>query len=169
MAGGHQDGIGPLNLSAVLAFVAWFGGVGYLARHGLGLGAPLSALAGVAAGVAIGAAVWWLVGKILGPNDRALDPEDYRLPGTLARVTSTIRNGGTGEVVYEQGGVRQVSAARAVDGAALPRGTEVVILECAHGIALVEPWSSFLGDRHAELAGGLDPPAGAQSERVSAA
>lgn len=105
-------------------------------------------------------AVAWFFARVIAPNDRALDPAHYRLPGTIAIVSSAIRSGGTGEIVYEQAGVRQVSAARAADGAAIPRGSEVVILRCERGVAFVEPWSVFVGERHRDLdagAGGLDP------------
>ncbi len=35
-----RDGIGPLSLSSVLAFAAWFGGVGYHSKRGRRAGAP---------------------------------------------------------------------------------------------------------------------------------
>jgi hypothetical protein len=73
------------------------------------------------------------------------------MPGTIARVTSSIRAGGTGEIVYERRGVRQVSAARSPSGEAIPRGTEVVILKHGSGIAQVEPWTKFVGDGFDEL------------------
>ena len=142
-AAGDGDGGGLINLSSVLAFVAWLGGVGYLARHGLGWPGPAAIGAGVAGGLVGGAAVVWFLAKVVRPNDRALDPADYRLPGTVARVTSSIFAGGTGEVVYEQAGVRQVAAARAANGRAIPRGVEVVVLEADRGVVIVEPAEEF--------------------------
>ena len=87
----------------------------------------------------------------------------------MARVTSSIRAGGTGEVVYEQAGVRQVSAARAADGRAVPRGAEVVILNGERGVVLVEPAEDFFeGDPLLTAAGrvdgGVGPPGGTNSE-----
>ncbi|CAA9547311.1 MAG: hypothetical protein AVDCRST_MAG73-2542 [uncultured Thermomicrobiales bacterium] len=141
------DGAGILNLSTILAFVAWFGGVGYLARHALDLGAPLAIGAGALGGVAGGALIAWFLAKVVRPNDTALDPGDFRLVGTLARVTSAIRANGIGEILYEQQGVRQVSAASAKDGRAIPRDTEVVVLAVERGVARVEPWEALLADR----------------------
>jgi hypothetical protein len=91
---------------------------------------------------------------IIAPANSEMNPHDYELPGTLARVTSSIREGGTGEIVYEQAGYRQVSAARALDGTAIPHGTEVVIMQVRAGIAYVQPWSQLLDepDEVAELA-----------------
>jgi len=168
--GARREVVGPLSLSSVLVFLAWFGGIGYLARHGIGLAAPFSVLLGAAAGLIVGAAVSWVLAKVVAADARALDPEDYRLAGTLARVTSSIRAGGTGEIVYEQAGVRQVSAARTADGEAMPRGAEVVVLSCEHGIALVEPWAVFVGERHADLVSSttdLPPPGGTERGRAT--
>ena len=72
-------------------------------------------------------------------------PEDYRLPGQIAHVTSSIREGGTGEVVYIQGGVRQVSAARSANGTPIARGVEVVILRNEKGIVYVDIWDQLVG------------------------
>ncbi|MDP9354714.1 MAG: hypothetical protein M3R02_05420 [Chloroflexota bacterium] len=140
LGGGHHDGdVGPLNSATILAFIAWFGGVGYLVRNGLGTYALVSVLLGVVGGVIGASALGWFLLKVMLPAERVLDPSDFRLPGTLARVTSSIRADGIGEIVYEQAGVRQVSAARSLDGLPLPRGTEVVILRCERGIAAVQP------------------------------
>ncbi len=130
---------GLFSPASILAFVSWFGGVGYQARHALGLVTPASIACGLVGGAVAAVVVWWFLAKVILPQDRALDPDDYRLPGTAARVSSMIRPGGTGEIVYEQGGVRQVSAARAADGNGLARGACVVIVEHERGVALVQP------------------------------
>lgn len=150
--GGDSDGdIGPVNLSTILAFVAWFGGVGYLIRHGFGGAVALSLVLASVAGLAGGAAIFWVLAKVVAPADRALDPKDYHLPGTLGRVSSSIREGGTGEVIYEQQGIRQVMAARSEDGVAIPRGAEVVIMRSEHGIAFVKQWDELMEGSPPEL------------------
>ena len=144
--GGDGEGGLPVDLSTILAFIAWFGGVGYLAKGAAGWSLALSIPVAVVGGLLGAAAVAWFMLRVVAPNDRAMDPRDYRLPGTIARVTSSIRGGGTGEIVYEQAGVRQVAAARAADGTAIDRGTEVVVLSTDRGTALVEPAARFFGD-----------------------
>lgn len=126
-----------LNVPSLVAFVSWFGGVGYPARNALGLVTPLSLLCGVAGGVLAATAVAWFFARVVAPNDTALDAADFALPGLIARVSSPIRAGGTGEIVYELGGVRQVSAARADAAEALPRGASVRIARTDRGIAYV--------------------------------
>lgn len=162
-AGGHGgdtghngDDVGFFNLPTLLAFIAWFGGIGYLARHGLGWFSLLSVIVGIGGGLVGGFLIYLLLAK-LAQSDGELDPDDYRLPGTIARVASSIRPGGTGEIIYQQGGVRQVAAARAVDGGAIPRNTEVVVLRVEHGFALVEPWDQLM---NSEIEPAGDQPAG---------
>lgn len=151
--GGHHGhrGVGPLNTSSLLVFVSWFGGWAYLARNGLDWILAFSLIVGLIGGLAGGGLMFLWLAKVLVRMETALDPADYRMPGTIARVTSSIRAGGVGEIVYEQGGVRQVSAARTRDGSPIPRGTEVVVRDRERGIASVEPWDSFLGERHRDL------------------
>jgi hypothetical protein len=149
---GLESGVSPFNTGSLLAFVSWFGGWAYLTRNELGWIVALSLLAGLVGGLIGGGGVFLWLAKVLIRMESVLDPDDYRLPGTLARVTSSIRVGGCGEIVYEQGGVRQVSAARSFAGPAIARGTEVVVRGYEHGIAAVEPWDDFLGERHRDLA-----------------
>jgi len=42
--------------------------------------------------------------------------------------------------------VRQVVAARAAEGTAIARGTEVVVLKVERGVASVEPFEALLGE-----------------------
>ncbi len=164
--GGHHNGdFGPFNLSTILGFVAWFGGVGYLVKNGLDGAAFLSVLAAVGGGIAGGAAIYWVLAKVVAPADKPLDPKDYELPGTIGRVSSSIRLGGVGEVVFEQQGVRQVIAAKSLDEIAIPRGLEVVILRTDHGIAYVQPWEMLLAE-HAEQSAALQAGDGAPAARA---
>ncbi|HYJ12608.1 MAG TPA: hypothetical protein VEW66_03400, partial [Thermomicrobiales bacterium] len=78
--------------------------------------------------------------RILKSPDQFLNPEDYERVGVLARVTSGIRAGGVGEIVWEQGGSRRVTSARAIDNEPIARGTEVLVLKVERGMAIVEPF-----------------------------
>src|SRR5436305_384867 len=64
---------------------------------------------------------------------------DYYLPGTRARVISSIAAGGTGEIVFFKGGGRRVEGARSDTGEAIPRGVEVIIQRYDKGLAYVQP------------------------------
>ena len=159
---GEGDALLPLNLSTLLAFVAWFGGVGFLARNAGGWPSAAALAVAVAGGLLGALVVTRIVSTFVSPKGAVLDPKDYRLPGTIARVTSSIRAGGVGEVVYEQAGVRHVSAARSEAGLPLARGEEVVVLRSAGGVAFVEPAATFFADREeapAVVAGSRPGPA----------
>jgi hypothetical protein len=117
------------------------------------------------AGGLIGAAIVGLVlVKVLLASDQAMNPDDYRLPGTPCRVSATIRPGGTGEVVYEQMGARHVAPARLRDGRSLARGSQAVIESYQRGVAWVEPrpegnGAAPVGDRVDRRAEGAHPDA----------
>ncbi|HEY2457428.1 MAG TPA: hypothetical protein VGI13_09015 [Candidatus Acidoferrum sp.] len=140
--GGH---ISWFNASSVLAFLAWFGGTGYLLTKFSTVTTMLivafAALAGLAAG--------WLVLKFLvtlaGPQDEPLREEDRRVEGALAVVSMTIREKGTGEIIYPVGGARRCSGARSEDGKRIEKGAEVVIERYEKGIAYVKRWEELVG------------------------
>jgi hypothetical protein len=148
---GSDDAMSPLSVGTVLGFLTWFGGVSYLARNGLEVNGGISLLVGVFAGLAGGYVIFWLLRAVKRQQAGLVRAADDHLPGTIGRVSSSIRAGGTGEIVFERRGVRQVSAARSPSGTAIPRGTEVVILRHDRGIAHVEPWTSLVDDGYDAL------------------
>ncbi|MGN6032204.1 MAG: hypothetical protein ACTHQE_11120, partial [Thermomicrobiales bacterium] len=131
-------------------FLTWFGGIGYLVRNGIGWIAPVAIVIGAVGGVIAALVVSWFLVKVLRPASTELDPKEYQTIGAIGRVTSSIREGGTGEIVYELGGTRQVSAARSVTGAAIPRGAEVAVMRVTRGIAEVDTVANLLEDRYPE-------------------
>ena len=137
-----------LNFSSALGALTWFGAAGYLLVR-LGDWALPAVVLGALATGAIG---WYLVARFLGlvlAGEVEMDPDDYRLEGTLGKVTVSIPVGGTGEVVFSKAGGRRSEAARGLGGAAIPRGQEVVITAYADGFATVQPWGEFLASRDA--------------------
>jgi membrane protein implicated in regulation of membrane protease activity len=130
------------NASTAMVFLAWFGGMGYLlTRH-----SHLVALAALAisafAGVIGGAIVLKFMIKLM-PSDPPLNSEDYRIEGSIGRLSMPIREHGTGEIIFSLAGVRRCAGARCDDGTRLEKGTEVVIERYEKGIAYVKPWEEF--------------------------
>lgn len=138
--GGHFSVINPATLAA---FLTWFGGIGYLlvkVNHVVVLtGLLLATLAGIAGW----ALIFWFVGKVLMKDDGDTDPLEYEMVGVLGRVSSAIRAGGTGEIIFTQQGVRRVSAARNEGSEALSKGEEVVVMRHERGIAYVRRWEDL--------------------------
>ena|SRR5579871_5387172 len=133
----------PLNFSTATAFLAWFGGAGYLLTRYSDVW-PLAAL-GIAAGVGcVGASlVFWFMANVVWSPDENLDPDDFELVGLLGTVSSPIRAGGTGEILFQQAGGRRVSGARSETGEAIPKGVEVVITRYENGLAFVRTWDDI--------------------------
>jgi hypothetical protein len=95
------------------------------------------------AGLAGAALVAVFMVKVLDNPDAALEPMDFQMVGAIGKVNIAIRPGGTGEIVYVQGGTRRSLGARSEDGAALEKGAEVVIARFERGIAYVRLWDEF--------------------------
>lgn len=128
---------------AIFAFLAWFGGTGFLlTQYYRGWFLLILALA-ICAGCAGEGIVWWFLMKALLPRETVLHESDYELVGTIARVNSRIREGGTGEIVFSQAGIRRCAGARQENGKALEKGREVVIARVEKGIAYVSPWEEW--------------------------
>jgi membrane protein implicated in regulation of membrane protease activity len=150
-AGHAVAGRGPempvVNFATITAFLAWFGGTGYLLTRHSSLLVTVIILLAIAAGLAGSAIIFWFIVKFLLTHDHALDPADYDRVGLLGRISSAIRKGGTGEIIFSQEGTRQTCGARSEDGAELARGTEVIVTRYEHGIAYVRRWEE-MADGH---------------------
>lgn len=132
-----------LNPSSLLAFLAWFGGTGYLLTQYYRLWYLLALGFAILAGFAGAAIVSWFLVRVLLPHEIELHDADFELAGTLAKVSSSIREGGTGEITYSQGGVRRCAGARSSDGKPLEKGSEVVVARYEKGIAYVTRWEEW--------------------------
>jgi membrane protein implicated in regulation of membrane protease activity len=144
-APGGQAEMPFLNFGTITAFLAWFGGTGYLlTRYSSLVVAGVLTLA-IVAGLVGAMIVFWFVAKLLLKHDRELDPADYERVGVLGHISSPIRAGGTGEIIFSQEGTRHTCGARSENGEALARGTEVIITRYEHGIAYVRRWEEMAG------------------------
>jgi len=139
--------VSPFNFVSFAAFLAWFGGTGYLLSRfwtvwfAMGLGIAL--LSGVTgAGI-----IYLFLSKVLMSEEENLDPADYEMAGVLGRTSVPIRQGGTGEIIFSQAGTRKTCGARAEDGAAIAKGTEVIVTRYEKGIAYVRLWTEMTGEQ----------------------
>ena len=136
----------PLNLSTVMMFITWFGGVGYLLRVYYGVAAGVSLLLATLLGLVGASLVYFFLARVLWRWQTELDPANYYVEGALARVTSPIRAGGVGEIVYALDQKQRVDGARSADGTAISAGTEVEIVRYQGGLAYVRPWNGALNE-----------------------
>ncbi len=140
----HADGhFSWFNASTLLAFLAWFGGTGYILTKYSNLVAIASLGLATLAGLFWGSMVFKFMVKLMHSDETQLNEADYRVEGSLCTVTMPIRANGTGEVVFLLGGVRRSAGARTDDGKPIEKGAEVVIERHENGIAYVKRWDEF--------------------------
>ena len=138
--GGHFSFFNPITIAA---FMTWFGGTGYLLVHLRHIWVFAGLVVSTGAGLLGSAIVFWFVANVLMKNEKDLDPLDYEMVGVLGRVSSSVRSGGTGEMIFDQEGVRRTCAARCETGESLAKGLEVVVTRYERGVAYVRPWSEL--------------------------
>ncbi|HLW83878.1 MAG TPA: hypothetical protein VKR60_01605 [Candidatus Sulfotelmatobacter sp.] len=141
-----RSGVSPFNFVTLTAFLAWFGGTGYLlTRYStlwVGMGLALSVFSGLLGG----GIIFLFLSKVLMSDEENMNAADYDMVGVLGKISSPVREGGTGELLYSQVGTRRVCGARSEDGSAIAKGTEVVVTRYEKGIAYVQLWSEMSGE-----------------------
>jgi len=142
----HGAQISPFNMITLTAFLAWFGGTGYLlARHST-MWFFGALIVSVLSGIGGAAIIYLFLTRVLTSDDESLDPADFEMVGVLGKLSVGIRAGGTGELIYSQAGTRRVCGARAEDSTGILKGTEVVVTRYERGIAYVRRWSEISGE-----------------------
>ena len=125
------------------AFLAWFGGVGYLLSRYSGLFLWAAFLLATVGGIAGGTIVFLFLTRVLMANERPLNALDYEMIGVYGQLSSPIREGGTGELSFSQEGVRRGAPARSEDGTAIEKNTDVVVTRYESGVAYVRRWDDL--------------------------
>ena len=139
-AGAH---VSWFNASTMMAFLAWFGGTGYILTRHSHLIALLSFVPAVVSGLFAGWVVFKFMVKLADTHDAPMTSEDRRVEGALGTISMPIRENGTGEIIFALGGTRRCAGARSDDGKSIEKGVEVVISRYEKGIAYVKRWEEF--------------------------
>jgi hypothetical protein len=146
LPGGRVTDLSWFNFGTIAAFLAWFGGTGYLLERYYHVWVVLALGLAALSGMGAASVVFWFLARVLLAREAALDPADYDMIGVLGRLSIPIRVGGTGEMIYSQQGTRRVTGARSDAGDPIARGAEVVVTRYEKGIAYVRPWEELAGD-----------------------
>jgi membrane protein implicated in regulation of membrane protease activity len=154
-ARGQTGQVSPFNFVSFAAFLAWFGGTGYLLTRFWTIWFALGLLIALLSGLTGAGLIYLFLSKVLMSEEENLDPADYEMTGVLGRTSVPIRQGGTGEIIYSQAGTRKTCGARAEDGTAIAKGSEVIVTRYEKGIAYVRLWAEMTGEQ---------PPADAAAE-----
>ena len=142
-AGGGAGEITPINFGTVSAFLAWFGGAGYLLTRFYSFWFLIAFGLACLSGLVGATLIFFFLAKVLIQKDEELNPADYDMVGVLGTVSSGIRPSGTGELIFLQAGTRRATPARSEDGLEIDKGTEVVVTRYERGIAYVRPWEEL--------------------------
>ena len=156
MSHGHAHGAGRggqgsrFNFATMTAFMAWFGGTGYLLTRYSNVWAMLGLGIAVLSGIGGAALVFWFLFRFLMGHEQALEAMDYSMVGVLGRVSSPVRVEGTGEMIFSQNGIRRAVPIRCEEprsiGGSIDKDTEVVVIRMEKGIAYVKRWDELSGD-----------------------
>jgi membrane protein implicated in regulation of membrane protease activity len=140
------DQVPVLNLGTMAAFLTWFGGTGYLLVRLSSLWTFFALGIAIVGGLVGAGIIFLFLAKVLMRSDTEFEPEDPEMVGILGRLSISIRVGGTGEIVFTQGGTRHCTAARSEEGTAIAKSTEVVVTRFEKGIAYVRRWEDLAGE-----------------------
>lgn len=138
--------LSPFNFVTFTAFLAWFGGTGYLLTRYSSVWFAMGLGIAITSGLVGGGIVFLFLSKVLTSEDENMDPADYEMVGVLGRTSISIREGGTGEIIYSQAGTRRTCGARSEEGVAIAKGVEVVVTRYERGIAYVRLWTEMSGE-----------------------
>jgi len=97
----------------------------------------------VGTGIVGAAIVFLFLTRVLISNEENMDSADYEMVGVLGRISMSIRENGTGEIIYSQAGTRRTCGARSENGSALEKGAEIVVTRYNKGIAYVRLWEEM--------------------------
>lgn len=139
------------NAFSLMIFLAWFGAAGYLMTRFGGFVAGVVLILAALCGVTGGAIVFFYLTRVLLAHEHELTADETAVIGAVGRVSAPIREGGIGEIVYEQLGARCSAPARSEDGTAIPKQEEVFVVRYEKGVAYVRRWEDFQEGREQGL------------------
>ena len=142
----HHASVSPFNFVTMTAFLAWFGGAGFLITRFSSIWFALGLLIALASGLVGAAIVFLFLTRVLISHEENMDSADYEMVGVLGRISMPIRERGTGEIIYSQAGTRRTCGARSENGAAIEKSAEVVVTRYDKGIAYVRLWEEMNDD-----------------------
>jgi hypothetical protein len=138
--------VSPFNFFTIAVFLAWFGGTGYLLTRYSTIVFAIGLAISTAVGLVGASIVFMFLAKVLMSPEALMNPADYEMVGVIGRISSPIREAGTGEIIYSQAGSRRACPARSEDSVAIERDAEVVVTRYEKGIAYIRRWEEVSGE-----------------------
>src|SRR5580658_4955315 len=85
-ARGGRSGASPFNFVTLTAFLAWFGGTGYLLTRYSTLWVGMGLMVSICSGLVGGGIIFLFLTRILMSEQGTMDPADYEMVGVLGRI-----------------------------------------------------------------------------------
>ena len=140
-ATGHLDAGHPHPISGttIATFITGFGAGGTIAHYALELGRLAGIGVATLSGLVLAGAAFAVLELIFKHTQAGAEYSEDEILGREAEVITAIPQNGVGEIAYHVRGQREQSAARSVDGAAIPKGRLVLIDKTTGPTAWVRP------------------------------
>ncbi len=87
----NQAPVSPFNFVTLTAFLAWFGGTGFLITRFSSIWFALGFLIAIAAGIVGAGIVFLFLSRVLVSREENMDSADYEMVGVLGRISMPIR------------------------------------------------------------------------------
>lgn len=134
-----EVGFSPLSPITIATFITTFGGVGLLVNVLTPLAPIWGLLIATASGLTTSGAMFLFYTRVLMAAQGSSEVRIGELVGKKAEVTAPIREGDVGEVAFVARGMRVRYLARSADRQAIPRGTDVEIVDEVGNVVVVRP------------------------------
>lgn len=131
--------VSPISPITISTFITAFGAVGIIVRQLFDVSAAFSLLWSTAGGLLLASAMFLFYSRFLIGSQGSSEVRVSQLVGLTAEVVAPISRGGIGEIAVVAQGSRVTYPARSSQGAAIKRGTLVVIDQMLGTQALVSP------------------------------
>src|SRR3954468_4426337 len=85
--GPRHSPISVINPVTLAAFLAWFGGMGYLLTRYSGMAVAAALSLSILAGLVAAAIIFLFVARVITSEEQHLDPADFEMVGVLGRIS----------------------------------------------------------------------------------
>jgi hypothetical protein len=134
--------VSPISPITISTFITTFGAIGIIARQLFNVSGPFSLVWSAGGGLLLAGAMFLFYSRFLIGSQGSSEVRVSQLAGLTAEVIAPIPEDGIGEIAVVAQGSRVTYPARSSRGAAIKRGTLVVIDQMLGTQALVSPRDS---------------------------
>ncbi|MEP0547870.1 MAG: NfeD family protein [Rhodothermales bacterium] len=137
------DGIDFLDPLSIVGGLTVFGGAGVVLTESMDLGGATTTAAAALIGVGLAVLMHFVYVRPMKRSENSTGFSLREYHGKLGEVITTIPATGYGEVLVKMGAGNTFRTAASFDGAPIPQGTRIVVVEIRDGDLLVTPFDEL--------------------------